>query len=73
MKFFDPSRNQLVLIAMLFTAVIAAHLVAPPSVQIITTLVSVLIARLDNRPLMTSKPKDDPAIERNPENDGGDL
>lgn len=58
MKFFDPTRNQLVLIAMLFTAVIVAHLVAPPAVQIVTTLVSVLIARLDNRPLLNPKAKD---------------
>jgi hypothetical protein len=48
---FNPTPAQLVLIALLFTAVITAHIVAPLSVNVIISMASTLIAFLCNSPL----------------------
>lgn len=69
---FNPTWQQLVLLAILFAAVIVAHLVAPPAVGIITSMVSTVIGYLCGSPL---KPAEPPApvlsIVRHPENEDG--
>lgn len=48
---FNPTWQQLLLLAILFTAVITVHLVAPPAVGIVTSMVSTLIGYLIGSPL----------------------
>jgi predicted acyltransferase len=58
---FNPTVNQLVLIALLFAAIIGANLVAPGVVGTVTSLVSVLVGYLSGSPLKAEGGSDEGA------------